>query len=145
MTLHISIALPSRDLEKCPMERAVTRIAERIAIEKRYRRVPDGRALDVSFLLSSENDAPPFTGMRMGGYSAENDTLFFQAAVPPTLSRSAKASLYVSLVLQDVIDNAAEFFGEHGVTFDAMQWRKFFDSVIPLQTRGVMVAPSQTI
>lgn len=137
MTVHISIAMPSRELEKCEMDSAVTRLAEQVALQKRQGRVPQDHTLDISFLLSSEQEAPPFTGMRMGGYSEENDILYFQAAVPLSLTRSMKAPLYVSLVLQDVVDNASEFFSKNGITFDKVGWQDFFESISLMETGSV--------
>lgn len=129
MSLHISISLPSRDLERCAMDRAVTRLAERVALTKRRQSAPRDRVLDVSFLLSSEQDAPPFTGMRMGGYRPQDNILYFQAAVPARLSHSDQAADYVSLVLQDVVDNAADYFAEAGLSFAAAGWREWCEQL----------------
>jgi hypothetical protein len=131
MTLHIGITMPDRTLEKSQIENAVTRLAERIAIVKRQGSFPKGSTLDVTFMLSSPEDQPRFKGMRMGGYTQEEDTLFFHAVVPHQLSHSDQATRYVSLVLQDVVDNADDFFRENTLCFDAPQWRSVLQDIAP--------------
>jgi hypothetical protein len=121
--LCISMKVPSRDLDKSPIDRAVTTLAAGIAAEQRNGSLPAaGPALDLTFLLSTKDDKPPFDGMRMGGYTPESQTLYFEAAVPEAMGHSDQAPEYVAAILQDMIDNAAMFFEEQNVTFDAQQW-----------------------
>jgi len=122
-SLYISMKTPSYELDKSPMDRAITTLAARIAAEKREGRLPEGPALDLTFLLSTRLDKPPFKGMRMGGYSPASGTLFFEAAVPESMGHSEHATRYVAAVLQDVLDNAADFFGDLDVAFDAERWQ----------------------
>lgn len=129
MTLHISIHTPSPELDKSPIDEAVTLLAARAAIEGRAGRLPEGPSLDITFMLTYKEDVPLFSGMRMGGYTRENQTLFFEAAVPEHIVRSAEASQYVALVMQDVVENAQEYFQEFEVDFDAEHWRH---ALIPL-------------
>ena len=124
MTLHISMTMPSHTLKKSPIDQAVTALATQVAVERRNRRLPGGPSLDITFMLSSREAAPPFTGMRMGGYTREADTLFFETAVPVHIAQSDDAPLYVATVLEDVIDNASDFFRENAVAFDAQQWHR---------------------
>ena len=128
-SLRISMNTPDRDLDKSPIDRAITALAACAATEQRSGGLPDGPILDLTFMLSSKHDRPPFEGMRMGGYSAEHRTLFFEAAVPEAMGFSDKAPHYVAAVLQDVIDNAAEYFRELNVEFDAARWRR---ALVPL-------------
>lgn len=123
MSLYLSIRMPNRDLEKSAMHRAVTQMAERVALQKRLQAAPSDRVMDVAFLMSDDRDAPPFSGMRMGGYQPKDNVLYFQAAVPQALSDSDLADDYVALVLQDVVDNAADYFSEAQLSFDAEAWR----------------------
>lgn len=112
------------------MDRAVTQLAERVALHKRRQAAPQDRQLDIAFLLSSDQETPPFSGMRMGGYQARDNTLYFQAAVPAKLSHSEQAATYVALVLQDVIDNAADYFADLGLDFGAAGWRDWCGSLL---------------
>ena len=121
--LCISMKTPNRDLDKSPVDRAITALAASIATERRNGTLPVGPALDMTFMLSSGDDKPPFDGMRMGGYSAENRTLFFEAAVSESMAYSAQAPRYVAALLQDMIDNAALYFSETKVPFDADSWQ----------------------
>jgi hypothetical protein len=131
MTLYISIKTPSQDLSNSPINDAITFLAVHVAIEKRHGRLPDGPALDITFLFSGRNEQPGFSGMRMGGFDQDNQTLFFESAVPEHVSHSEHAPRYVSLVLQDVIDNASVYFKENDIDFDAEQWRR---AIVPLIT-----------
>lgn len=121
--LRISMKTPSHDLDKSPIDRAITALAACAFTEDRHGGLPGGPILDLTFLLSSKDDRPPFDGMRMGGYSAEHQTLFFEASVPEAMGHSEQAPQYVAAVLQDMIENAAEYFQELNVAFDARQWQ----------------------
>lgn len=125
MALYIGMNTPSPDLDKSPIDEAITFLATHIAIEKRNGRLPlTGPALDVTFMLPNKDDVPPFKGMRMGGYSDDNNTLFFEAAVPEAITRSSHAPKYVAAVLQDAVDHAIEFFTEHDISFDSENWKR---------------------
>ena len=124
MSLYISINTPSRELHKSPIDEAITFLAAHAAIEKRNGRLPNGPALDITFMLPSKDDIPPFTGMRMGGYTSDNQTLFFESAVPEHIIQSEQAPLYVAMVLQDAVENASDFFKEHNITFNEPHWRR---------------------
>jgi hypothetical protein len=134
MSLFISIKTPSQGLSHSPINDAITFLAAHAAIEKRHGRLPSGPALDVTFLFSGKNEQPDFSGMRMGGYNEDNQTLFFESAVPEHISHSEQAPRYVSLVLQDVIENASEFFKENNIAFNSDQWRR---AILPLITAHV--------
>jgi hypothetical protein len=128
-TLRISMRTTDRNLDKSPIDRAITALAVCAATEERSGGLPGGPILDLTFMLSSKDDRPPFDGMRMGGYTAEERTLFFEAAVPEAMGFSEQAPQYVAAVLQDVIDNAADYFQELNVDFDTERWQQ---ALIPL-------------
>lgn len=123
MTLQIGMSTPDRALEKTPIDQAIIKLAEQVAREKLLQRLPAGPTLDITFLLSTKDEKPSFTGMMMGGYTPENSTLFFKTAVPERITHSNAAPLYVSTVLEDVIDNASAFFHENATPFAAEEWR----------------------
>lgn len=122
--LRISILSSDRDLEKSPIDRAITALAARAANEARSGALPEGPVLDLTFLLGSSHDRPPFDGMRMGGYTQERQILYFEAAVPEAMSRSQQAPDYVAAVLQDAIENAGEYFRTLDVAFDSRGWQQ---------------------
>ncbi len=122
--LCISMKTPSRELEKSPIDRAITTLAMGLAKEKRYSDLPEGPALDLSFLLSSPADSPNFSGMRMGGFTSDGHTLYFEVAVPTAMGYSVQAPRYVAAVVQDMVDNAASYFETLEVPFDAQQWHQ---------------------
>lgn len=123
MTLYISMNTPSPDLDKTPISAAITFVATHVAIEKRNGRFPQtGPALDITFMLGNKNNVPPFHGMRMGGYTVENNTLYFETAVPEKINRSQNASHYVMAIMHDAVEQAIEFFAENGIKFDSEFW-----------------------
>ncbi len=124
MGLYISINTASSSLSNSPIDEAITFVATYAAIEKRHGRLPEGPSLDVTFMLPGEHETPPFEGMRMGGYTRESDTLFFETAVPSHILKSDQAPLYVATVMQDVVENAHDFFVENNVEFDTHHWRR---------------------
>ena len=129
MRLFVSINAPSQEMMKSPIDEAITFVAAHAAVESRHGHFPAGPALDITFMLSSKEDAPPFSGMRMGGYNQEGDTLFFEAAVPEKMTRSDEAPRYVALVMQDMLDNAKNYFDEKHIDFDFDNWRRVIDSL----------------
>jgi len=129
MSLFISVNKPSQQLEKCSIDTAITVLAANAAIEKRCGRLPKGPALDITFMLPHEKDTPLFKGMRMGGYTQENQTLYFESAVPEHIVYSKNASRYVVVALQDAVDNASEFFTSNNIIFDKAQWHRAIDTL----------------
>jgi len=137
MSLFISVNTPSKYLEKTAIDQAITVLAANVAVEKRNGHLPKGPALDITFMLPSKNEAPPFKGMRMGGYSHENQTLFFESSVPEHIISSKDAPRYIAIALQDVVDNASEFFKNSNIRFDDTQWHR---AIIPLITTASVLA-----
>jgi hypothetical protein len=137
MSLYISTKTPSPDLDKSPIDEAITSLATHIAVEKRNGHLPDGPALDITFMLSTADDAPPFSGMRMGGYTDENQTLYFEAAVPVQMAQSEVAPFYVASVLQDAVDNAREYFESAEVAFDGDKWTRAIAPIVELDSKKV--------
>lgn len=129
MSLFISVNKPSQQLEKSPIDNAITILAASAAIEKRSGRLPKGPAIDITFMLPHENDIPPFKGMRMGGYTQDNQTLYFESAVPEHIVNSKNASRYVVVALQDAVDNAGDYFSSSNIDFDSQQWHQ---AIFPL-------------
>lgn len=138
MKLFVSINSPSQEMAKSPIDEAITFLAAHAAMEGRQGHFPTGPSLDITFMLSSKEDAPPFSGMRMGGYNQEGETLYFEAAVPETMTESEQAPLYVALVMQDMVDNAKQYFDELGVDFDLDNWKRVIDDLTEVETEKVV-------
>lgn len=133
MRLFVSINSPSQELVKSQIDEAITFVAAHAALESRQGHFPAGPALDITFMLSTKDDTPPFSGMRMGGYNREGDTLFFEAAVPEKMTRSEEAPRYVALVMQDMVDNAKLYFDEMHIDFDLDRWRHVIDNLTGIE------------
>lgn len=127
MSLFISVNKPSADLDKSAIDRAIIYYASGIASQKRSGGLPGGPKLDLTFMLTTKQDAPPFEGMRMGAYNDRDGTLYVQVAVPEKISQSRIAPQYVQAILLDTIDNAQIYFNDLSVSFDAQKWRDSID------------------
>lgn len=129
MSLYISIRSASSELTDSPIYKAITMLAAIIAMKTNHEAIPDGPSIDVSFLLPGKFDKPDFTGMRMGGYSQENNTLFFEKAVPEHIIFSDEAGKFVELVMEDIIYNADIFFRENDIPFKIKSWQQLLDTL----------------
>ena len=85
-------------------------------------------------MLSTKDDAPDFTGMRMGNYNREGDTLFFEAVVPERMTQSEEAPRYVALVMQDMVENAKLYFDEKRIDFDQENWLRIIENLTGIET-----------
>lgn len=138
MSLYISVNTPTKDFYQSPIDNAITFFAASIAMEKRVGSFPEGPKLDITFSLSSKHDAPNFDGMRMGPYNDQNQTLYFETVVPPHMTQSRVAPQYVQAVLEDVIDNAQDYFSDLGVDFDFSQWQEVITKLSHTESTGNM-------
>ncbi|MFC3607437.1 hypothetical protein [Stutzerimonas tarimensis] len=124
MGLYLSVTTASNNLKESPINRHIIRMASSAALLSRRGEIPASPSLDVTFMLPGKYDKPDFSGMRMGGYTPQNDTLFFQVAVPQRVLDSELTEPYMDLLLQDVVDNAAQMFHENSLAFDEAAWRR---------------------
>lgn len=138
MSLFISVNTPTAAFTQSPMDEAITFFAASIAMEKRLGSFPQGPKLDITFMMTTQHDAPPFQGMRMGGYDKQNQTLYFETAVPQHMTRSRTAPQYVHAVLQDAVDNAQDYFNELGIEFDFYQWHGIISKLADPETPSTM-------
>lgn len=130
MALYISMKTASSELTKSPISDAIAGLALQVAMERRQDNVPAEPVIDVTFLLPGEYEAPPFSGMRMGGYSPENNTLLFETAVPRHILHSDLAPEYVAVAMEDVVMHANDFFSENGIQFDFNSWQGFIGRLV---------------
>lgn len=124
MPLTISVATASGELKESAIARAITALAVQLATTRQAGLHPPLPSLDVTFLLPGRDEKPSFTGMRMGGYTRDQQTLFFERAVEEQLLHSEQSASYLALVMQDVIDNADDFFRENKLAFNGDRWRE---------------------
>ena len=124
MALHISVTTASAALKESAIVKAITQLATHVVLSSRAGLIPEHPILDVTFLLPGALDKPSFSGMRMGGYQPGDATLYFEKAVPEHILHSSQSPEFVSSVLFDVIDNASDFFQEHNLPFDQLNWVK---------------------
>lgn len=136
MSIHISMNMPGTELTHSAIDEAITFMASHIAIEKRHGHLPEGPTLDITFMLPGKHEKPEFNGMRMGGYTPESRTLYFETAVPENMTQSEKAPYYVARVLEDVIDNADVFFAGTDVPFNVDHWRIALHKLIAPEKTG---------
>lgn len=139
MSLYISMRSASSELTDSPINKAITLLAATIAMNTKHDVIPDGPSIDVTFMLPGKYEKPGFTGMRMGGYSKENNTLFFERAVPDHIVFSEEASHFVDLVMEDVIQNAYVFFRENDIRFDIENWKQLL-AVLKYDNRDQQIA-----
>lgn len=135
MSLYISTKTASSELAESQINQAITHLAATMAVKLQHGLIPDGPSLDVTFLLPGKHDKPDFTGMRMGGYTPKNNTLFFEKAVPEHMVHSNHAKEFVAVVMEDVINHANEFFSETGISFDVPRWQQFLDLLITEESK----------
>ena len=129
MPLYIGTASASSDHKESPINEAIIRLAATIARKRSEGEIPESPSLDVSFLLPGKFDKPSFKGMQMGGFTRENDTLFFECAVPEDVVDSRYVDIYLTVVMMDVIENAADYFAEVAVEFDKALWSKKLNAI----------------
>jgi len=124
MNLYISTKSPTNEYQNSRLDKAITIAAIKLAYERNKGSLPSGPALDVSFFMAGAHEKLTFSGMRMGNYSADQETLYFERTVPDEILHSNKAEEFVKAVLQDVVSNAAEFFNTLKVDFDHGSWAR---------------------
>jgi len=122
MSFFISISTASSDHRDTPITHAITKLAAAVAKARSSNLLPTGPALDLTFMLPGKFEKPDFSGMRMGGYTNDNNTLYFEKAVPEELIYSPQADAYMALVVEDMIANANAFFSSSDMSFDLPAW-----------------------
>ena len=129
MSLSINVTSPSSAALESKMNSAITSMAVRIAQKGQRGEVPGGPSLELTFMLPGEYDKPSFSGMRMGGYTAQDNVLYFEKPVPEALLNSPRASDFVALVLADVISNAADYFDNNPLNFNRDGWNRLLEQL----------------
>lgn len=129
MSLRINVTTGSQGLADSPITQAITSLAATLAKAQQRGGVPASPSLEVTFMLPGKQDKPDFSGMRMGGYSDEEDILYFETSVPDHILHSMESMKYVTTVVEDVVENANLFFAEAGKPFDYREWQQLSTSL----------------
>ena len=130
MGFYISTASASADNKESPIIQAIVRLATRIAKDKSTTIIPPKPSIEVQFMLPGKFDKANFTGMQMGGYTEENQTLYFECAVPEHIVESNYTDAYLEAVLDDITSNAEDFFSETLVSFDKHSWTNYMKGLM---------------
>lgn len=123
MGINISTASASQSHSDSQMTKAITWLAASVFKRPGMPGLPETPTLDISFHLPGQLEKPAFSGMRYGGYTDADQVLYFECAVPERLVHSDHAAEYVKAIMDDVIDNAADYFDEVGVPVDLDGWK----------------------
>ena len=129
MSLHIGAMMPDRALGESALIKAITKVAIDLAAlsnQQIQKRTP---AVDIMFLLPSQQENAGFDGLRMRAFDAGAQSLRFESAVPDKMVTSIHAERYVTAILLDAIDAAAEFFNEQHILFNAAEHSALVDFV----------------
>jgi hypothetical protein len=129
MSLHIGAMMPDRALDESALIKAITKVAIDLAAlgnQQIQKRKP---AVDIMFLLPSHLENAGFNGLRMRAFDAADQRLRFESAVPEKMVTSAHAERYVTAIMLDAIDAAAEFFNEKHILFNAVEHSALVDFV----------------
>lgn len=129
MSLRINVTTGSQGLADSPITQAITTLAATLAKTQIKGEVPASPSLELTFMLPGKQDKPDFSGMRMGGYNDEEDTLYFEKSVPEHILHSMESMKYVAMVVEDVVENANMFFSEAGKPFDYGLWQRLSYSI----------------
>lgn len=129
MSLRINVTTGSQGLADSPITQAITTLAATVAKTQRSGCVPSSPSLELTFMLPGEKDKPDFSGMRMGGYTDDEDILYFEKSVPEHVLHSMESMNYVATVVDDVVENANLFFRQAGKPFNYALWQQLSSSI----------------
>lgn len=124
MALFITTRRPDHTLDNSEIDNAIVHLTARTALSRHHRQLPEGPDMEITFMYPGAAEQPPFNGMRMGTYGSSQSTLHFEAAIPPHIADSPRASEYLKALMEDVIDNAQSYFQQSSICFDSDRWRE---------------------
>ena len=129
MSLHINMTTGSQQLADSNIAQAITALAAAVKDQEKQGLVPLSPCLEITFMLPGKLDKPDFSGMRMGCYNSDPGTLAFERSVPEHILYSAHSFRFVTLVLQDMVDNARSYFQGIDESFDYASWQQLANSM----------------
>jgi hypothetical protein len=127
--------LPDRSLDESALIKAITKIAidlARVRDQDELTRVP---VLDIVFLLPSQQEKAHFEGLRLHSFDSFAQILRIESSVPEKMVNSIHAERFVTAIMLDAIDAAAEFFAEQAIVFDAPKHLALVDLITTNEQR----------
>lgn len=131
MAFSISAYYPAAELKESEFAAALTRMAIALNMAKSQAAQNLGPELEVSFMLACDQEAPGFSGMRMGQFNSQEKRLRFETAVPQRFNHSADAALYIKAALLDAAENAADFLTQQNYLFDVKSHMALVEGLYP--------------
>lgn len=128
MSVYLNAVTGSRELEGSAIDKAIMAMGVRLTQARKTLGNDGGVSIDLTLLLPGKTHQPDFKGMRMTRFSSTEGVLYIESAVPEKMLHSEQAGLYVSALLQDALDNAADYFSTQGLPFPHVQWQSLLQS-----------------
>ncbi len=127
MSIYLSSVIGSRELEGSEIYKAITSLAIKLNKIRNTLKDRGGVSIDLTVILPGNTHKPDFEGMRMTSFSANDGVLHIESVVPEKMLHSQQAAPYMSALLQDVVENADDFFNEQGLEFASDQWQGIWE------------------
>ncbi len=131
MAFSISAYYPEAELKESEFAAALTRVAIALNLAKSTSVQRTGPELEVIFMLAGEQEAPGFTGMRMGQFNRDDKCLRFETAVPKLLNHSGDAHKYILAALLDAAENAGDYLTQENYLFDVKSHMALVEQLHP--------------
>jgi len=122
MSVFLNTVTGHRELEECQINKAITALAIKLVKIRPMISNSFEPGIELTIILPGTTHKPAFQGMRLNGYSVNDNMLYIESAIPDTMLHSEHANEYMLALLQDAIDNGADFFTEKGLSFPRQQW-----------------------
>ena len=126
MSIYLSAIFGSRDLDGSAIDKAISAMAIHLTQIRNAMKINTVASIDLTLMLPGKTHQPDFEGMRMPRFSSADSVLYIESAVPEHMLHSEQAERYVSALVQDAVENAADFFAEQGLPFDSTLLQKIF-------------------
>ncbi|MDK2778646.1 MAG: hypothetical protein KYX62_13390 [Pseudomonadota bacterium] len=127
MSLFCAAYMPDQSLKECQFVTDLTKVAANLTRQRRLTAAqPD---VDICFLLPFAQERPGFAGMRFHSWQAAHSTLRFDSAVPANMLHSPLSKRWIIAAMQDAVDNAAGFFTDIQVAFNAQAFHQQIDAL----------------
>jgi len=127
MSIYLSSVIGSRELEGSEIKKSITSLAMQLNEIRHASQNNAAVSIDLTLVLPGKLHKPDFEGTRMTSFSANDGVLYIESIVPEKMLHSQHATPYVLALLQDVVENAGDFFNEQGLEFKSDQWQSIWE------------------